>query len=63
MTITDVIAGKTVEVMLTDGKDLIIRCTDGQEFVIGFENGPFLKNINMRIVLPVPDAMSGVAGL
>ena len=59
--ITPHIAGKTVEVALTDGKDLILRCTDGHEYVIGFENGPFLKKTNVRIVIPLPSAAGGVA--
>lgn len=59
--ITTHIAGKVVEAALTDGKDLVIRCTDGHEYVIGFENGPFLKKVNVRIVLPMPGAASGAA--
>lgn len=60
--ISDVISGRTVEVALTDGEDLIIRCTDGQEFVIGFENGPYLKATNIRIVMPMPSTSVGAVG-
>jgi hypothetical protein len=55
------IQGKTVDSALTDGKDLILRMTDGHEYVIKFEDGPYLHSINVRIILPMPNAASGMA--
>ena len=63
MNITQAMQGKTIDVALTDGKELIIRCTDHHEYVIGFENGPFLKSVNVRMVLPMPNASVSAVGL
>lgn len=62
MKIHTVAQGKTIDQILTDGKDLIIRTTDSQEIVIGFDKGPYLKGVNVRIVMPMPAASISAAG-
>lgn len=51
MQINQVTEGKRIENALTDGKDLILRMTNGEEVVIGFDKGPYLKRVDVRIIL------------
>ena len=59
MKINTVVEGKTVENAFTDGKDLILRMTNGEEVVIGFDNGPYLKRVDVRIILGRHTAQEG----
>ena len=58
--ITSHLQGRTIESLLIDGTNLVIRFTDGHEAVLGWQdksgnrlNGePFLETLNVRLVLP-----------
>ena len=60
--IHDRLAGKTIQAVLTNGRDLILQCTTGEEVVIGWGiDGPVFLRQDVRIVLPTT-ATAGVEG-
>lgn len=60
--ISQVLAGRTVELVLTDDRYLIVRCIDGHEAVIEWtSDGPMLVRVDVRIMLAAaPEALAGV---
>lgn len=55
--INDRLAGKTVQAVLTNGRELIVQCTTGEEVVIGWGiDGPIFLRQDVRIVLPTTAA-------
>lgn len=55
--IHDRLAGKTVQAVLTNGRELIVQCTTGEEIVIGWGlDGPVFLRQDARLVLPTASA-------
>jgi len=55
MNITAHLAGKTIEVALTDGEVLLLRTTDGHEFRIKWIDGePCMVGVDVRIFVAMP---------
>lgn len=55
MNITAHLAGKRIEAVLTDGRQLVVRTTDGHEARIGWVDGePVLLGIDVRIIVRLP---------
>lgn len=60
--IHDRLAGKTVEAVLTNGKELIVQLTTGEEIAIGWTtDGPVFLRQDVKIQLP-SIGLFGVAG-
>ena len=52
MNIHSKMKGKTIDKVMTDGKELIIFTTDSHNFRIGWEDGgPVLNSVNVDIVV------------
>lgn len=55
--IHDRLAGKTIQAVLTNGRELILQCTTGEEVVIGWGiDGPIFLRQDVRIMLPTATA-------
>lgn len=54
------VTGKTVELVLTDGRDLILRFTDGHELRSSFRRQPEAVAVDARIILK--PSLMGVGG-
>lgn len=49
------IAGKTIDMALTDGKALVLCATDGHEYRIEWTDGePVLTAVNVRVAINLP---------
>lgn len=62
--IHDRVAGKTVNAVLTNGKELILQLTTGEEVVIAWGlDGPVFVRQNVNILLPMPSGpIFGIGG-
>ena len=55
--IHDRLVGKTIQTVLTNGRELILQCTTGEEVVIGWGiDGPIFLRQDVRIMLPTATA-------
>lgn len=56
------VTGKTVDQVLTDGKQLILAFTDGHELRSDFRRAPKVEGVDVRIRVPAPPPLFAEAG-